>query len=134
MEKKSSFQFNGFTVSKSLIEIKDSSANHLNLKLNFQSSGLLNSTTNTFQLFLKVFVFDENKNINIEVDMNGVFIYQPDEHLENYMLQNAPALLFPYVRSYVTALTALSGISPITLPTMNLTGLFDDLKENIERI
>lgn len=132
MEKKSSFQFNGFTVSKSLIEIKDSSADDLNL--NFKSSGLLNSTTNTFQLFLKVFVFDENKNINIEVDMNGVFIYQPDEHLENYMLQNAPALLFPYVRSYVTALTALSGISPITLPTMNLTGLFDDLKENIERI
>lgn len=132
MEKKSSFQFNGFTVSKSLIEIKDSSADDLNL--NFKSSGLLNSSTNTFQLFLKVFVFDENKNINIEVDMNGVFIYQPDEHLENYMLQNAPALLFPYVRSYVTALTALSGISPITLPTMNLTGLFDDLKENIERI
>lgn len=34
---------------------------------------------------------------------------------------NTPAILFPYIRAYVTALTALSGIPPVVMPTINLS-------------
>ncbi|PIQ16396.1 MAG: protein export chaperone secb, partial [Flavobacteriales bacterium CG18_big_fil_WC_8_21_14_2_50_32_9] len=35
---------------------------------------------------------------------------------------------FPYIRAYISALTALSGLKTITIPTMNLTGLGEKLK------
>ena len=51
-------------------------------------------------------------------------IFEFDEDLTNKQLffsQNAPAILFPYIRAYISALTALSGIPTITLPTLNLS-------------
>ena len=48
-----------------------------------------------------------------------------------YFLTNAPALIFPYVRSYISAVTALSGLSAINLPVMNLSSLKPLLQANI---
>ncbi len=45
---------------------------------------------------------------------------------------NAPAILFPYIRSYISTLSTLSGLSPIVLHTLNLTSLKDELLDNIE--
>lgn len=131
MENKSSFQFNGYKVNKSIIEIKDASAEKLTV--NFEPSGVLKNESNIFLLQLQVNVFDEEKNINIEVDITGEFKFKrDDDNLENFLYLNAPAILFPYIRSYITALTALSGVPPITLPTMNLSGLSEKLSENVE--
>lgn len=47
--------------------------------------------------------------------------------------KNAPAIIFPYVRAYVTSLTVLSGIEAINIPTMNLSSIADDLKNNTHK-
>jgi len=52
------------------------------------------------------------------------------ENLGNFFYINAPALLFPYVRAYISTLTNLSGFEPINLPTLNMTKLGEDLKNN----
>lgn len=133
MEEKSSFQFNGYEVKKSLIELKE--INSEDLTINFEPSGIIDNSSNTFILNLFINVFDQNKNINIEVDFSGKFSFLTNDiNLQNFMYLNAPAILFPYIRAYITALTALSGISPITLPTMNLKGLKEQLEQKITEI
>ena len=133
MEQKSSFQFEGYKVLKSLIEIKDSDPKELKIK--FEPKALLNNRDNLFILGMNVFIFDEEKNINVEIFLEGKFsILERTENLKSFLLTNAPAILFPYSRAYITALTALSGIPPITLPTMNLSSLKEKIDKNMEEI
>lgn len=40
--------------------------------------------------------------------------------------QNATAILFPYLRSLVTSITANANVSPIFLTVMNISKLFED--------
>lgn len=133
MEKKSSFQFQGYKVIKSLIELND--INNEELTLNFEPKGLLNNVDNTFTLEMLVQIFDQGKNINIEVIFEGEYsIVERDDNLKSFIFTNAPAILFPYIRAFISTITALSGGSQITLPTMNLSSLKDKLSKNIEEI
>ena len=65
MEKKSSFQFNGFKVIKSFIEIKGSGSEEL--KLEIEPKAVLNNQNDIFTLEMKVSIIDETGNINIEI-------------------------------------------------------------------
>lgn len=133
MEKKSSFQFKGYKVLKSFISINDVHSDKLTLE--FEPKGILNHLENIFILELNLNVFDDEKNISIEVTFRAEYlIEEKDDNFKSFILMNAPAILFPYVRAYITALTALSGISPVTLPTMNLAGLRDKLEVNLTEI
>ena len=66
---------------------------------------------------------DENNSLNIKIETIGLFEFDSD--IENYknvfFSQNAPAILFPYVRAYISTLTSLAGIPPVILPTLNLS-------------
>ena len=53
--------------------------------------------------------------------------------LSDMFYKNAPAIIFPYVRAYVSSLTVLSGIDAVNIPTMNLTSIAEDLKENTKK-
>ena len=53
------------------------------------------------------------------------------ENRNNIFYINAPALLFPYIRAYISTLTNLSRLESINLPTLNMSGLGEDLKKNI---
>lgn len=133
MEKKSIFQFNRFKVIKSLIEIKGKGSEELNLEI--EPKSVLNNNENIFNLEMKVNIVDETGNINIEIIVEGEYnIMERDENLKSFLFTNAPAIMFPYVRAYITSLTALSGITTITLPTMNLLGLKEKLAENFMEI
>jgi preprotein translocase subunit SecB len=133
MEKKSSFQFQGYKVLKSLIELNG--INNEELTLNFEPKGVLNNVHNTFTLEMLVHIFDEAKNINIEVIFEGEYnIVERDDNLKSFLFTNAPAILFPYIRAFISTLTALSGSSQITLPTMNLSNLKDKLSNNLTEI
>ena len=56
------------------------------------------------------------------------------DNLNNLFFVNAPALLFPYIRAYISTLTNLSGFDPINLPTLNMSGLGEDLKKNTSNL
>lgn len=47
---------------------------------------------------------------------------------------NCIAILFPYVRSYISTITVQSNIKPIILPTLNLTKLSNNLIESSKEI
>lgn len=128
----SSFQFNGFIIRKSYIEKKKGEPSS-KFDLKFVPSGVINNEQSCFRLNLLVNIEDANKVFEIEVESIGDFYFDNQiekEKLSDYFYINAPAILFPYIRAYITSLTALSGIKPITLPTLNLMKLGDDLKKN----
>ncbi|HOW20287.1 MAG TPA: protein-export chaperone SecB [Tenuifilaceae bacterium] len=128
----SKFQFKGFTIVRSLIERNDSEPSK-KLSLGFAPKGVINRNNATFQLHLGVKIEDENKSFNIEIEAVANYTFENKEGLDNldqFFYINAPALLFPYVRAYISTLTNLSGFEPINLPTLNLTQLGDDLKKN----
>lgn len=130
----SSFQFKGFRVNRSLIDRKDVNGDQ-KLSLAFNPKGVIDKKESFFTLFLNVSVSNKSKSLNIEVDAEAKYLFKADEsaeNLNNYFYINAPAILFPYLRAYISALTALSGIPTITLPTLNLISLGEDLKNNTE--
>ena len=55
------------------------------------------------------------------------------DNLTTYFYINAPAIIFPYVRAYIAALTSLSGFETINLPPINVGVLKEELKSNTVR-
>jgi preprotein translocase subunit SecB len=69
------------------------------------------------------------------VEIIGLFKFTGDfDEVKNFLYLNAPAILFPYLRAYISTLTTLSGLDTYTLPTMNLSSLKDELEKSIEKL
>lgn len=103
-------------------------------KIHAEASGVVNQTNRTFQLHLHVRVYDEQERFEARVHQVGNFVFDQDlteQTLTNYFVLNAPALLFPFVRSYIASLTALSGYATILLPALNLQSLGKSLRDTI---
>ena len=130
MEKKSSLQFIGYKVKNSHIEFLEEDSKEL--KIRFEPKGVIDNETNTFSLTMKVFINDKNGHLKINVEIEGQFKLnnREDSKIEDFLYLNAPAILFPYVRAYINTLTALSGNRSVVLPTLNLSGLRENLKNN----
>lgn len=129
---KSKFQFKGFTIERSLIE-RRSNESSKKLSLSFSPKGFINKEKNLFQLNLGVKIEDTDKTINIELDAVASYVFDSKNELENLTKSfyiNAPALLFPYIRAYISTLTNLSGFDPINLPTLNISQLGVELERN----
>ncbi len=130
------FQFQDFLVKRSLIELNDGEPDKsFNIAIN--PSGKIFSSKSLFQLKLEIKVYDNNEVINIDLVVLASFVFNANirkSDLDNYFFVNAPAIVFPYVRAYLSTLTNLSGLKPIILPTLNLTNLKDKLKQNTKEV
>lgn len=67
-------------------------------------------------------VYSDEKEVDIKVSLVAHFEYESaqQDDLDKYIAYNAPAIIFPYMRAYISSLTGLSGISPIILPTLKM--------------
>lgn len=132
MENPSSFQFENFIINKSLFELGNNSGVS-DLSIGFRPSGKLDMVNQMFTLELAVFISDSSEAFKVEIESLGFFKFNniEKEDLSSFLYFNAPAILFPYIRAYISSLTTLSGIKPIMLPTLNLSNLKDDLEQNI---
>ncbi len=129
---KSKFQFKGFLIKRSIIELKEGQPSS-KLMINFSPKGIIKQNESIFQLILGVKIEDKNKKLLIEIEAVSDFLFNNDidkNILDNLFYINAPALLFPYIRAYISTLTNLSGIKPVTLPTLNLSALGSELQKN----
>jgi preprotein translocase subunit SecB len=127
----SKFQFKGYKVNRSLIELNENS-NFENLKISFKVSGLVKISENLFILNLSVRIKNDN-NLKIEVDTTANFQFEKVGNIDDisgFFYVNSSAILFPYIRAYISTLTNLSGNKSITIPTMNVTNLAEELKLN----
>lgn len=134
---KSMFQFTGFKIIESHIIRDENLELSQDIKIGFNPRGKINRTENTYKILLGVIVKDENDAFKANIEVIGYYKF-PDaieqDLLDKYFYTNAPAILFPYVRAYISTLTNLSGIDIITLPTLNLSALGGRLKENTTEV
>jgi preprotein translocase subunit SecB len=134
--KTSTFQFKGYRIERSLIELKSAEIGE-NFSISFDSKGLINRAETSFELSLTAYIKDKEDTINIEVDIVSFFVFDSQiekGQLDKMFFMNAPAIIFPYLRSYITTLTVLSGIDPVILPTLNLSALGKELEQNTTEI
>ena len=100
----------------------------LEISLNL-STGFDNNKNQTFIVIFKLGIISENKDLQIDVDAVALFETEnaiTDEfRSSSFVKVNAPAIAFPFLRSYINTLTTNSGISPIILPSFNFTKFND---------
>lgn len=132
----SKLSFEGFKINNSRIDIKGTVGPEMNIGLD--ASGEIKKAEQVFHLTLKVQIEDSLKGMFIEVlassDYKLIDADIEDPIFSNYLYLNAPAILFPYIRSYITALTALSGVPPVIIPPINIAGIKESLKEHTQVI
>jgi preprotein translocase subunit SecB len=94
----SKFQFKGYRINKSLIELEENS-NFDNIKIGFKVSGLVHQNDKLYFLNLLVSITNEQKDLKIEVEAIGKFKFDSVEKIEDissFFHVNSSAFLFPY--------------------------------------
>lgn len=133
MVKEAKIQFQNFVVSESHIVFRE--PGQYKISVDFKPEGFILPRLNQFHLKLQVMVKEETEKFDIDLKTVSVFTYDPeadiDDLKDHFFATNAPAISYPFIRSYISGLTALSGMPTLTLPTLNLTGLGNVLKENM---
>jgi len=130
----STIQFLNFQVKESHIVFER--LGNYSFEINFTPRGTVNTSLNQFVLELKVNIKDVENAFHINLTIEAVFSYPNDANIEeyknSYFILNAPAIIFPYIRAYISSLTALSGMPTLILQTLYLSQLGESLKSNIE--
>src|SRR5690606_31914155 len=97
------------------------------VSIDIKPSGVIDEKKKSYAIFLAIDLKDDKDSFTISLKAVGLFKFKASvkqNDLNNYFYTNAPAIIFPYIRSYISAVSALSGLSPINLPVMNLSGGF----------
>lgn len=126
-----SFQFRNYYINKSIVEMSSIDVPPSKFGINIIPSGVLSSDRTELELVLIITI--KNERVNIEVETIGFFdITNPDDDfIENFLYINAPAIIFPYIRAYISTLTTLSGRKAVILPTLNMTDIGEELKGKV---
>lgn len=102
-------------------------------KLNLVISGIKGIENGAdYTLEFGVSVTNEEGTLSINLTVRGFFEFDkslPEKSKEVFFTSSAPAIVFPYLRAHVSALTALSGIDPVILPTLNFSESLRKTKE-----
>jgi preprotein translocase subunit secB len=130
--RRASFRLKNYIITETVVRLTGKTIGK-DIQVGISPEGKLNQKDKSFTLTLNVVVRDDKKNLNISLSIDGVFEYDTDsmQELLPFICNNAPAILFPYIRAYISNITALGGISPIILPTLNLENVGKTLKDKL---
>ena len=123
-EKEAQFRFVNYRITESVIKLNPEVEPNDELEVNFEQTIGVHDTENRMRLLLNTSIKDKNNALSIAVKAEGFFEFDEglDEDMKDgFFNANAPAILFPYIRAYISTLSTLSGIKPIVLPTLNLS-------------
>ena len=130
---KASFSIVQYVFDKVLIDLEERKSKDIFVK--FLPSGVLNTADSTFDLTFEFQAFtskEQDTNPFVSVRCIGTFQFNGVKSIDDipsFFYRNSIALLFPYVRAYVSLITNQANVSQVMLPTMNLTSLEAPLKE-----
>lgn len=121
------------------IQLKGWKVKQLSFKINDKPSKV--SKKNSFNLSVGHSFSEDNdrefgigfiimiRDAEFSIKLEMLFLFQIDQHIDEDFKQsdfvkiNAPAIAFPYVRSYISNFTLQSGFDPIILPSVNFVTL-----------
>lgn len=79
---------------------------------------------NVFEVLLETTVSDENETVFVNVKGRAIFI--TEQKNMDILEKNTIAIMFPYIRSYISIITTQPGMNPIVLPAMNIVAMVND--------
>jgi len=131
--KKAVFSFVGFKIKN--FTFAEPENDEINLSIKFEPTGSYNLNDGVFILVLdfKATYGNSDESTLISISLKSVFKFEDKPSLEeipSYFYRNSIAIVFPYVRAFVTTLTSVSNVKPLILPILNLGGLEQILKDN----
>lgn len=119
MEQATKFRFKNYIITHTQVNINPYEEISKNIRLDIHRV-LEDELNNMYCLTLHAKIWNKEDNLIIRLTIRGNFEYDPeltDEEKNIYFKHNAPAILMPYIRAYVSSITSLSGIPTIVLPT-----------------
>lgn len=130
--RKAAFSIKKYQFSKVSINLENYKTNDISLL--FEPRGIFSIDTSIFELsfILKAFNNEDENNPFLELKCEGIFDFEEKTSFENipdYFYTNSIAILYPYVRAYVSIITAQASVPMIILPTYNLSSLGSELKK-----
>jgi preprotein translocase subunit SecB len=121
------FKFLGYFIPEASIEIKDNFFSSISQKTDVNvdvQQNFAKEKPRFVEVFLKLKIRNENESFRLSATVRGGFEGTPettDEEFKQFWTINAPAILYPYARSFVSTLIAQTGVPPVILPLMNFT-------------
>jgi len=109
-----------------------------NLNLQFYPEGVFDADKHQYHLHLSFRAINDNSEDEVVVQLESIALFQMEdmvtkvEEIPNYFYANSIAIVFPYLRAFVSTLTLQSNAKPMVLPTMNLSSLEEELRRNTQ--
>lgn len=108
------------------------------LDVSFNPKGLFNDKEACYNLYFDVTIEYKKTNTKvIEVSCEASFSFAESlsiNDIPDFFYPNSLAIIFPYIRAFVSTLSLQANVRPIVLPTINLSGLKQELKNNTKVI
>ena len=134
--KKVAFKFHNYYFTKARIKFPAQTERNLDLNVKFIPKGEFFKDRAMFNLDLGVIISSHNNEIEtqlVEIDCHSEFVFSEQIELCNipsFFYPNSIAIIFPYIRAFISTLSLQANMNPIILPTMNLTSLQEELRNN----
>ena len=132
--KKASFSIEKYYFDKVNIDFENYTNDEIYIDI--KPSGVFKKSESNFELtfnFSAITDVENNQNPFVKMRCIGVFKFEnvtSISDIPSYFYRNSIALLFPYLRAYISLVTNQANISSLMLPTMNLISLENPLREN----
>jgi preprotein translocase subunit SecB len=132
--KKASFSIEKYYFNKVHIDMTYQTSDELYVDFNPTGQFIEKESKYVLSFIFSAFsVKEKNTAPFLQVNCIGVFNFQDvkgKDDIPEFFYRNSIAILFPYMRAYVSMVTNQANISQIMLPTLNLSALEKPLKEN----
>lgn len=133
---KAAFRLDNYHFTKALLDFNI--PNDAELNISFNPKGVFYTKDARYNLVFDVTVECGETNtevINVSCEASFSFGNKVSiADIPDYFYPNSLAIVFPYVRAFVSTISLQANVQPVVLPTVNLMGLTEKLKEQTQII
>lgn len=132
--KEAIFSLNRYNFPMVKLNLSNIKSGNNNLKLSIEPYGTFSKKERSFLLNFNFTACSEEdmEHPCVEILCMGEFTFKEISSIEeipSYFYANSIAILFPYIRAFISTVTLQANYQPIVLPTMNLSTLSNILKD-----
>lgn len=127
---KAAFKLDGYRFTHVNLDMNNPTSDEL--EVSFKPVGLFKQEEGIFVLNFDTVVSDRSVKV-MSVSCTAEFSFHEKitlSDIPDFFYPNSIAIIFPYVRAFIGTVSLQANIRPVMLPTLNLTGLMDELRRN----
>lgn len=130
------FQFEKYQFEKAFLDFASIHTDKNLISIDFDPSGIYKQAEQVYSLTLKIDVFseyEEEKKLFVSATVIATFKFNGNiefKTIPDFFYPNSIAIIYPYIRSFVSTLTLQANIKPLILPTFNLSSLQNKLRNS----